>query len=1198
MDIIFSLSCIKVLETEVHEGTLIECLSMLAQWSTKLSKEFPKRFVDLLPKSVSAKSGTCPVRCAYYSCLFEGLRSSSNTLSSALPLIPTLLKSVESASKQPSQAGVVGEGLHAAACLVKLSLLESETQAKLEDFWKTVTEKDLFNNEKFLAAASPEALACGTLVAEKVVLQPESGANNKPWLRLLAAALLCPDPKTRKTAVASAKRIVSALGGDRLAVELVQELEIHLSRPEQSEKIDFATDRFPAEPPGGSLAKHTVQALEAISGTASKGELDQDRVASLCRSAVNPCHRESVYAIYPKLWERLASKMTDKLSVNAVGVMQDVVDEILKGELRTEAVRSLVKIDSPKVVPKIVSRLQTALQDPKLIVSAKDYQIFLTPKGELFDKQFLDNLLKSGDDSKNMKRENKAYSYKEQMEELALRKELEEKRRKEGKVVEPKLTPKQKEALNQQLEKEDIRREEVKLLKGKVDPIIKLCKTALETEPRAFGNHVNKLKECIFAGTKSPVSAEGCCELYRLLRRGVFYNEEDETLAQLICAAVMQVKQPSCELPPPPMTPKEISANSRSVIMRLGEASVPSMAEDADAACPVGTPAFSYAFPVMEHAVRKHMDDDEFVVAACNIINEHVQLRGSVEMDDIGEPDDLHPKHLPMEAILRLTVEIISSTGGRTQQLAAGLFVDTCDAASGKTGCASINESQLQIVMGALQSEVAAVRDAGLRGFRCLLQVLPEDKYGDVYQNMIRRMWVSRFDEVEEIAMLGREVWDAGNFATDPDLSMRVIDDVTHPVACVRSAGASALAELLEEDADSVSAVVQVLMDTFTEKLTMTKPVMDHLGRVVQDAVDHWEPRSGIALALKKLAPLFDVDTVASIADFLVPTALDDRNETVRNSVLDAAVHIVDIHGKQTAGELLPVFERFMDETATSATHDNAKQSVVILMGSLAKHLDPQDPKVRPIIRQLIIALNTPSQQVQEAVSQCLPPLVPAIKEEAPDIISSLIQTLLGSNYGYGERKGAAHGIAGLVKGLGILSLKQLDIMGRLSTAIQDKKNPSHREGALFAFEMLCNMLGRLFEPYIVHILPHLLLCFGDSVEHVRQAADDTARAVMRKLSAHGVKLVLPALLKALKEDQWRTKSGSVELLGAMAHCAPKQLSSCLPDIVPKLIEVLGDSHHKVQKAGAQALKQIGSVIRNPEIQAIVPILLKALQAS
>lgn len=179
---------------------------------------------------------------------------------------------------------------------------------------------------------------------------------------------------------------------------------------------------------------------------------------------------------------------------------------------------------------------------------------------------------------------------------------------------------------------------------------------------------------------------------------------------------------------------------------------------------------------------------------------------------------------------------------------------------------------------------------------------------------------------------------------------------------------------------------------------------------------------------------------------------------------------------QDNVSSLLPVFEEFLKNAPQDASYDSVRQSVVILMGSLAKHLDKNDPKVKPIVAKLITALSTPSQQVrktktnhltllnsyrvslwnltiwcpstqvQESVASCLPPLVPAIKEDAAGIVKNLLQLLLESDK-YAERKGAAYGLAGLVKGLGILSLKQQEIMTTLTDAIQDKKNFRRREG-------------------------------------------------------------------------------------------------------------------------------------------------------
>lgn len=137
--------------------------------------------------------------------------------------------------------------------------------------------------------------------------------------------------------------------------------------------------------------------------------------------------------------------------------------------------------------------------------------------------------------------------------------------------------------------------------------------------------------------------------------------------------------------------------------------------------------------------------------------------------------------------------------------------------------------------------------------------------------------------------------------------------------------------------------------------------------------------------------------------------------------------------------------------------------------------------------------------------------------------------------------------------------------------------------------------MGHSFEIFLPKVFSSVLSSIADPKEPVRLAALDTLKTIMGIFSNFAIKEALPQFLKELDNDNWRSKFSTVEALGNMAFCAPKQISSYLPQIVKALREVLNDTHEKVHTAAIEAIEKIGSVIKCPEIGDMLSVIIKAL---
>jgi hypothetical protein len=549
----------------------------------------------------------------------------------------------------------------------------------------------------------------------------------------------------------------------------------------------------------------------------------------------------------------------------------------------------------------------------------------------------------------------------------------------------------------------------------------------------------------------------------------------------------------------------------------------------------------------------------------------------SFQMDSCSDP------YLPRAQILQTLVQCMQRYTQHYRLLKDSLL-DCC-----RNIAANIKQDELQGLLKSVTVPEPSVRSAVLEAIHAEIDLTDLD--------FSKEVWLTCHDEDDEIAETALAIWEENGLDTEENLVFEMPQYLRSPHRQIRVAAARSLSKAVEGHPTTFGDVLHLLQNSYREDAQPLFPKRDKYGMVQRgELADPWESRSGAAIAFKAMVPVFELNAFVPFMEFLTSQGpVADRNATVRNEMVDAGTHLVAVRGRERLEPLMGLFEAILDapDKATQESDWN-NEAVIVFYGSVARHLQPGESRVKTVISKLLGTLSTPSESVQYAVAGCLPSLVRLVDSEVAPYFEQLLKQLFEAKQ-YAARRGAAYGLAGLVSGKGLMALRQFRIMSALRGATENKKSATHRQGALFAYELLALILGRTFEPYVIEVLPQLLSCFGDADASVREACLDAAKTCFANLSSFGVHQVLPRLLEGLDETQWRSKKGACDLLGAMAYLDPQQLANSLPDIIPPLTAVLTDTHKEVRASANRSLQRFGEVISNPEVKSLVNILLKAL---
>ncbi|KAF8627766.1 hypothetical protein AX17_006131 [Amanita inopinata Kibby_2008] len=1164
--------------TTVLAFVLAPHVAMLLQPSTEAP--LPTETTSLIAKEMNnAKSGIKRAFCTLAgSVLLEGdvILTTEKGISFAKSLLPSFEACLKTASSTALTAsGGPLEGYIAISVLLGPfarsgkfddaitgnSIIHSITAISVkpsfllwDKVYQKVTDRE---DEKWFLRACDAALQCfKSELAKNELLRTQLG------LALIHLAVDSNSPETRRDVqmalAASATKLPKPTN------DIIREgLTIYLSRPATVPKTTApsADDQVPA--PVNKQGRFSGLLLSVVSFNDDVENAIREDVVT---QYVDLAHHPAVCGDLRQTWIDLCQKAgTDprrlvgrKLETLLKLILSASTIDSKNGfqEASYNAVKTLAFVSPETVLPRIYEQLCADL-DPALVndLTNTDLGIWKTPEGTTY----VDVLSGKSDARPTKGKDAEIAKWEED-----LRRSLASKKA-PGAAT---LTKQQQALVQAQLEKEAKIRQRVVSIKANLDRGLNFVRSLVSASVKEFGSYISPIASLLAGGALrrgSPLVGESAFETYLFLASSS--SERLTTFRKWIGVATL--RSLSIEVVPDELQAEPLNSLVVRVLYRLRFLSEQATFDGA---------TFSYAYPLLSQVLKQGgtsaTDEDEAleqVTLALNIVKFHCGQFGDIT----------YPRVQVMEDLLYA----LRSQPGLSKDASSAL-IDMGEAVS-----ATATRDDSGVLLRGLLVQEPHARNA------CLQTLQPFDLTDLDWSPEI---WLACHDDDEQNARLAQHVWEDNGLDVPESFLDQLLTYLGHDNAFVRSSSTAAIAAAVVQWPQMIEKTIGILKEYYREKSKILAPEYDEYGMVIAqslDRVDPWPARLASARAFELLAPSFvDLEVEPFIKFLIDDKALGDKEAEVRRGMLTAGTTVIDLHGPRHLPSLISIFEKHLSKPSPATeTDDQIKEAVVILFGRLARHLNSQDKRLPDIMNRLVDALKTPAEQVQIAVSDCLSPLVTLIpKHRLEKLVEDLFEELFDAPK-YATRRGSAYGLAGVIKGAGISGMKEFAVMLRLRTGMEEKKRYEPRQGVMFAFETLSNTLGRLFEPYITSALPMLLTSFGDASAEVREVSQDAARVIMGNLSGYGVKLILPTLLEGLDDKQWRSKKGSIELLGMMAYCSPRQLSLSLPIIIPRLTGVLTDSHAQVRTAANKSLKMFGEVISNPEIQAVVPVLLKAL---